>query len=63
MTHSFERLKRVADLQDDMKEAYRNREVIPANPYQAVELKQLTKDVQAAFGPTLMYMKGMDPYA
>ena len=63
MSASFERLKRIANIQDDMKEAYRNREVSAANPYQAVELKQLTKDVQAAFGPTLQFMKGMDPYA
>ena len=63
MNSSFDRLKRVANIQEDMKEAYRNREVMPTNPYQAVELQQLTKDVRAAFGPTLQYMKGMDPYA
>ncbi len=63
MNSSFDRLKRIATIQEDMKEAYRNREVKTANPYQSVELEQLTKDVRAAFGPTLQYMKGMDPYA
>ena len=63
MTASFERLQRIANIQSDLNAAYRNKETQVANPYQAVELELLTKDIQAAFGPTLKYMQGMDEYA
>ena len=63
MSSSFERLKRIADIQEDAKRQYRGRETQVAKPYQAVELEHLTRDIQAAFGPTLQYMQGMDEYA
>ena len=63
MSASFERLKRVSELQDEFKKQLRGRETQVVKPYQAVELEHLTRDIQAAFGPTLQYMKGMDEYA
>jgi hypothetical protein len=59
----IERLQRIVDIQENMKSQYADGGSQVAQPYQAAELQQLTKQVQAAFGPTLTYMKGMDPYA
>lgn len=63
MSSSFERLKRIADIQEDAKRQFRNRETPVDKPYQAIELEFLTKDIEAAFGPTLEYMQGMDEFA
>ena len=62
MSSRIERLKRIADIQENMKAQYADGGSRVAQPYQAAELQQLTRQVQAAFGPTLTYMKGMDPY-
>ena len=63
MSFSYDRLKRISAIQKDMKDTNRNKEVSTTEPYQAVELKQLAADIRAAYGPTMPYMQGMDPYA
>ena len=63
MSFSYDRLKRISTIQSDLKDARRANEVYSSEPYQAVELKQLAADIRAAYGPTMPYMQGMDPYA
>ena len=63
MSISLERLGKIQDISTEMRRQYRSRETPVAKPFQAVELEQLGRDIQAAFGPTLQYMEGMDPYA
>ena len=63
MSFSYDRLKRISNIQKDMRNTARDQEVSTTEPYQAVELKQLAQDIRAAYGPTLKYMQGMDPYA
>ena len=64
---SMERLSRLGDLSKEMREANRARDVATQQAlnagHQALEIKQLSREVAAAYGPTLQYMKGMDPYA
>ena len=63
MSSSSERLKRISDIQADARRQSRNRETPVEKPYQAIELEFLTKDLEAAFGPTLEFMQGMDEFA
>jgi hypothetical protein len=61
------RLSDLAALQNSVKTARRNRDTSAlleaGSTHNALKLQELTREITAAYGPTLQYMQGMDEYA
>ena len=67
MNINTQRLSELASLQESVKTARRNRDTSAlaeaGSTHNALKLQELTREVAAAYGPTLQYMPGMDEYA
>ena len=64
---NYQRLADLANAQSDYKTAAKNKDTAAINAlgssHQALRYKELMREIDAAYGPTLKYMKGMDEYA
>lgn len=67
MNINTKRLSDLAAIQQEVKSARRNRDTSAlaeaGSAHNALKLQELTREVAAAYGPTLQYMQGMDEYA
>ena len=67
MNINLKRLSDLSALQQTVKTARRNRDTSAlaeaGSSHNALKLQELTRDVAAAYGPTLQFMQGMDEYA
>ena len=64
---SLDQLSHLSKLNKKMSQANKYNDVATQQAlnsgHQALQIQELTRDIQAAYGPTLQYMQGMDPYA
>ena len=64
---NYQRLADLSTAQSEYKTAAKNKDASAlqalATSHQALKHKELMREVAAAYGPTLKYMKGMDEYA
>ena len=64
---NYQRLADLASAQSEYSTAAKNKDVAAikalGSSHQTLRYKELLREVNAAYGPTLQYMKGMDEYA
>jgi D-alanyl-D-alanine dipeptidase len=64
---NYQRLAELSNAQQEYKTAAKNKDVSAIQAlsagHEALRIKELQRDIVAAYGPTLAYMKGMEEYA
>jgi len=67
MNFNRERLSELASIQQTVNSAARARDQAAVSSatavHNALKLKALTREIQAAYGPTLQFMQGMDEFS
>ncbi len=67
MSFNRERLSDLASIQQKVNSAARARDKAAVSTasavHNALKLKALTREIQAAYGPTLQFMQGMDEFS
>lgn len=67
MSFNRERLSDLASIQQKVNSAARARDQAAVSTasavHNALKLKALTREIQAAYGPTLQFMQGMDEFS
>jgi len=67
MNFNRERLSDLASIQKNVNSAARARDQAAVSSasavHNALKLKALTREIQAAYGPTLQFMQGMDEFS
>lgn len=67
MNFNRERLSDLASIQQTVNSAAKARDISAISTarsvHNALKLKALTREVQAAYGPTLQFMQGMDEFS
>lgn len=67
MNINTKRLSDLSSLQQSLKTARRNRDTSAISAgyaaHNAAKIQELTREVAAAYGPTLQFMQGMDEFA
>lgn len=67
MNFNRERLSDLASIQQTVNNAAKARDISAISTarsvYNALKLKALTREIQAAYGPTLQFMQGMDEFS
>ena len=64
---NYQRLAELSNVQQEYKTAAKNKDVSAIQAlnsgHEALRIKELQRDIVAAYGHTLAYMKGMEEYA
>lgn len=64
---NYQRLAELSNAQQEYKTAAKNKDISAMQAlnsgHEALRIKELQRDIIAAYGPTLPYMQGMDEYA
>jgi hypothetical protein len=67
MTFNRQRLSDLASIQQTVNSAAKARDISAISSarsvHNALKLKALTREIQAAYGPTLRFMQGMDEFS
>ncbi len=67
MNFNRERLSDLASIQQTVNSAAKARDISAISTvrsvHNALKLKALTREIQAAYGPTLQFMQGMDEFS
>lgn len=67
MNFNRERLSDLASIQKTVNNAAKARDISAISTarsvHNALKLKALTREIQAAYGPTLQFMQGMDEFS
>jgi len=67
MNFNRERLSDLAAVQQTVNDAVKARDISAVSTatavHNALKLKALTREIQAAYGPTLQFMQGMDEFS
>ena len=67
MNFNRERLSDLASIQETVNSAAKARDISAISTarsvHNALKLKALTREIQAAYGPTLRFMQGMDEFS
>lgn len=67
MNFNRERLSDLASIQQTVNNAAKARDISAISTarsvHNALKLKALTREIQAAYGPTLQFMQGMDEFS
>ena len=67
MNFNIQRLSDLASIQQNVNSAAKARDMSAISTaraaHNAFKIKALTREIQAAYGPTLQYMQGMDEFS